>query len=114
MIAGARGREHAAEAAGYLEGAIISRALSADIRAMPDDALYLAPPVGFKDACQPLFGGLRHIRTRPSTPRANGEAERFIQTSLRERIYAAPYDSSARRAEAMIPWIDSHNTPRAH
>ena len=28
--------------------------------------------------------GVRHIRTRPYTPRTNGKAERFIQTSLRE------------------------------
>jgi len=28
--------------------------------------------------------GLRHVRTRPYTPRTNGKAERFIQTSLRE------------------------------
>jgi transposase InsO family protein len=27
--------------------------------------------------------GIRHIRTRPYTPRTNGKAERFIQTSLR-------------------------------
>jgi transposase InsO family protein len=27
---------------------------------------------------------IRHIRTRPYTPRTNGKAERFIQTSLRE------------------------------
>src|SRR5260370_24804080 len=28
--------------------------------------------------------GLKHKRTRPYTPRTNGKAERFIQTSLRE------------------------------
>jgi transposase InsO family protein len=58
--------------------------------------------------------GLRHVRTRPYTPRTNGKAERFIQTSLREWIYAKPYQSSAERAKAMIPWIDAYNTKRAH
>jgi len=28
--------------------------------------------------------GVRHLRTRPYTPRTNGKAERFIQTALRE------------------------------
>lgn len=32
--------------------------------------------------------GLRHLRTRPYTPRTNGKAERFIQSSLREWAYA--------------------------
>ena len=36
----------------------------------------------FRDACRDL--GLRHIRTRPYTPKTNGKAERFIQTALRE------------------------------
>jgi transposase InsO family protein len=58
--------------------------------------------------------GLRHVRTRPYTPRTNGKAERFIQTSLREWIYAAPYASSAERTRAMIPWINNYNTTRAH
>jgi hypothetical protein len=31
---------------------------------------------------------VRHIRTKPYTPKINGKAERFIQTSLRERAYA--------------------------
>jgi transposase InsO family protein len=32
--------------------------------------------------------GIKHIRTRPYTPRTNGKAERFIQTLLREWAYA--------------------------
>jgi transposase InsO family protein len=40
----------------------------------------------FRDACKHL--GLKHIRTRPHTPKTNGKAERFIQTALREWAYA--------------------------
>lgn len=57
---------------------------------------------------------VRHIRTRPYTPRTNGKAERFIQTSLREWAYASPYSSSAERTDAMFPWIDAYNTVRPH
>ncbi len=41
--------------------------------------------------------GLRHLRTRPYTPRTNGKAERFIQTLLREWAYAKAYRNSGRR-----------------
>ena len=58
--------------------------------------------------------GLRHLRTRPYTPRTNGKAERFIQTSLREWAYAVPYESSAQRAAAMPIWIDAYNCKRPH
>jgi transposase InsO family protein len=58
--------------------------------------------------------GLRHIRTRPYTPRTNGKAERFIQTSLREWAYVRAYQSSAERTQAMIPWVDTYNTQRPH
>ena len=58
--------------------------------------------------------GLSHISTRPYTPRTNGKAERFIQTSLREWAYANPYRSSAERRQAMSPWIDAYNTQRPH
>ena len=34
----------------------------------------------FAKACRTL--GLKHIRTRPYTPKTNGKAERFIQTAL--------------------------------
>ena len=39
----------------------------------------------FKRACAAL--SVRHIFTKPYTPRTNGKAERFIQSSLREWAY---------------------------
>jgi transposase InsO family protein len=58
--------------------------------------------------------GCRHLRTRPYTPRTNGKAERFIQTSLREWAYAAAYATSSEREAAMRPWIISYNHSRPH
>jgi transposase InsO family protein len=37
---------------------------------------------------------VRALRTRPYRPRTNGKAERFIQTLLRDRAYAARYETS--------------------
>lgn len=58
--------------------------------------------------------GIRHVRTRPYTPRTNGKAERFIQTSLREWAYAKSYTSSAQRNQAIGPWTHAYNTTRPH
>lgn len=58
--------------------------------------------------------GLRHLRTRPYTPRTNGKAERFIQTALREWAYAKPYRSSRARAGALGHFLTSYNTTRPH
>jgi transposase InsO family protein len=66
----------------------------------------------FRQAC--AAAGLRHIRTKPYTPRTNGKAERFIQTSLREWAYARAYHTSAERAAVLQPWITSYNTQRPH
>jgi len=46
---------------------------------------------------------IRHLFTKPYTPRTNGKAERFIQTSLREWAYAAIYSNSAHRASHLQP-----------
>jgi transposase InsO family protein len=56
----------------------------------------------------------RHVRTRPYTPRTNGKAERFIQTSLREWAYAKPYACSEERTSAIRPWTDAYNLSRPH
>jgi transposase InsO family protein len=58
--------------------------------------------------------GLKHKRTRPYTPRTNGKAERFIQTSLREWAYAQPHATSQERTAALTPWLDHYNTARPH
>lgn len=58
--------------------------------------------------------GLKHKRTRPYTPKTNGKAERFIQTSIREWAYASPFLSSAERTRAMHPWLHAYNTLRPH
>ena len=60
------------------------------------------------------LAGARHVRTRPYTPRTNGKAERFIQTSLREWAYAQPYESSDQRRSAIGPWINDYNLNRPH
>ena len=57
---------------------------------------------------------IKHVRTRPFTPRTNGKAERFVQTSLREWAYAKAYAFSAERTAALKPWLDSYNTSRPH
>ena len=66
----------------------------------------------FKAACIEL--GIRHVRTRPYTPKTNGKAERFVQTSLREWAYARPYESSEQRHAALQPFIHRYNWHRPH
>jgi transposase InsO family protein len=74
--------------------------------------------------------GMKHIRTKPYTPRTNGPvgfadippgdrakgpiAERFIQTALREWAYTRPYPSSRQRADHLGPWIHRYNHHRPH
>ncbi|WP_339764741.1 IS481 family transposase [uncultured Hoeflea sp.] len=66
----------------------------------------------FAKACRDL--GLKHIRTRPYTPRTNGKAERFIQTALREWAYAVSYPNSNDRAEQLPVWLHRYNWHRPH
>jgi transposase InsO family protein len=66
----------------------------------------------FKATCQEL--SLKHIRTKPYTPRTNGKAERFIQTALREWAYAQAYPTSRQRAEELPVWLHRYNWHRPH
>ncbi|MFO1082896.1 MAG: integrase core domain-containing protein, partial [Reyranellaceae bacterium] len=66
----------------------------------------------FRKACNRL--GIRHIFTRPYTPKTNGKAERFIQTILREWAYARAYNCSAQRAEHLPTFLHRYNWHRPH
>ena len=66
----------------------------------------------FNKTCAAL--GLRHIFTKPYTPKTNGKAERFIQSSLREWAYARAYENSTQRAEQLPLWLHHYNWHRPH
>jgi len=66
----------------------------------------------FARACRRLE--LKHIRTKPYTPRTNGKAERFIQTSLREWAYARAYLNSRQRARELPFFMHRYNWHRPH
>lgn len=66
----------------------------------------------FAKACRDLR--LKHIRTRPYTPKTNGKAERFIQTALREWAYAVAYTTSNHRAAQLPVWLHRYNWHRPH
>lgn len=66
----------------------------------------------FARACKRL--ALRHIFTKPYTPKTNGKAERFIQTSLREWAYARAYNTSNERTAQLPIWLHRYNWHRPH
>jgi len=66
----------------------------------------------FAKACKAL--DLKHIRTKPYTPKTNGKAERFIQTALREWAYARAYSSSETRKAYLPNWTHMYNWHRPH
>ena len=66
----------------------------------------------FRDLCKAL--GLKHLRTKPYTPKTNGKAERFIQTALREWAYAQAYPTSDRRTAELPFWLHRYNWHRPH
>jgi len=57
---------------------------------------------------------IKHLRTKPYTPKTNGKAERFVQTSLREWAYAQAYPTSDHRARELPIWLHRYNWHRPH
>jgi transposase InsO family protein len=66
----------------------------------------------FARTCRRL--GLKHLRTKPYTPRTNGKAERFIQSALREWAYAQAYPTSSHRTAELPIWLHRYNWHRPH
>ena len=80
-------------------------------RVMTDNgSCYLSRTFG--QTCKKL--GLKHIRTKPYTPKTNGKAERFIQTILREWAYARAYNTSHERPAELPQWLHRYNWHRPH
>lgn len=53
--------------------------------------------------------GLKHVRTRPYTPKTKGKAARCIQACLREWAYAQAYHHSRQRAGQLPIWLHRYN-----
>lgn len=66
----------------------------------------------FAEACSRR--GLRHLRTRPYTPRTNGKAEAMVKVLINSWAYARPYATSAARARALPVFLTFYNHRRPH
>ena len=78
--------------------------------------------LAFARACRRLK--IKHLRTKPSTPKTPGKAERFITTARREGAkltkgssaegYARAYQTSNQRAAELPVWEPYYNWHRPH
>lgn len=92
--------EKAANAVAFLSAAVTYyKSLGVTVARVMTDNGSCYKALAFRDACRGL--GLKHVRTKPYTPKTNGKAERFIQTALREWAYAQAYPTSDRRADEL-------------
>ena len=105
--------EKAVSAVAFLKAAVAYyKSLGVSVARVMTDNGSCYKSLAFARACRRLK--IKHIRTKPYTPKTNGKAERFIQTALREWAYARPYDHSQQRADALLPWLHSYNHHRPH
>ena len=98
----------------FVHVAIDDNSRIAFAKVMPDEKKGSA--VAFLEAALAYYQrlGLRHLRTRPYTPKTNGKAARFIQTCLREWAYAQAYHHSRQRTGELPFWLHRYNWHRPH
>jgi transposase InsO family protein len=105
--------EKASSAVSFLEAAVAYyKSLGVTVTRVMTDNGSCYKAFAFRDACRDL--GLKHIRTKPYTPKTNGKAERFIQTALREWAYSQAYPTSERRGQELPIWLHRYNWHRPH
>jgi transposase InsO family protein len=90
----------------YLEHGVVTE------RLMTDNAFSYVKNRSLRDLL--THRAIRHIRTRPYTPRTNGKVERYQQTLQREWAYALEYASSAARRASLPHWMRHYNQRRTH
>ena len=105
--------EQGGTAAGFLRRTVAGlRRLGVRVAAIMTDNGSCYRSRQFAKACRAL--GVRHLFTRPYTPRTNGKVERFIKTALREWAYVRLYRHSDERARAFTQWLHHYNWHRRH
>jgi transposase InsO family protein len=105
--------ERPADAIGFLRRAVAYLAsLGIEVQRLMTDNGNAYRSKAHTIACREL--GIRHLRTRPYTPRTNGKAERFIKTLVDGWAYDAVYGSSRERSSALPAWLDRYNRKRPH
>jgi transposase InsO family protein len=105
--------EHGQTAAAFLERALGFFAAHGIpvLRVMTDNG---SPYVSSAFATVLAERRIRHLRTRPYTPRTNGKAEAMVKVLINSWAYARPYESSAERGEALAVFLDFYNHERPH
>jgi transposase InsO family protein len=105
--------ERGGTAAGFLQRTVRGlRRLGVRVTAIMTDNGSCYRSRRFRATCQHL--GLRHLYTRPYTPRTNGKVERFIKTALLEWAYTRLYHHSDDRRRALAAWLHHYNWHRPH
>ncbi|MBO0664512.1 transposase [Jiella sp. CQZ9-1] len=90
----------------------VHKSLGVKIRRVMTDNGACYKSKALRKTCRDL--GLKHVRTKPDTPKTNGKAERFIQAALREWAYGNSYQTSQERANALPFWNHLYNWHRPH